>query len=77
MMHWYFDEKVAAERMRERQREADRAQILGLHRREEAQWWLRLQVRLGQWLIALGEYLQRGEGVRRVDLATSSQCGLR
>ncbi len=77
MMHWYFDEKVTAERMRETQRQADRAQVLGLYRREELPAWLRLQMRLGQWLIALGEYLQRGEGVRRVDQETSSQCGLR
>ena len=77
MVHWYFDEKVAAERMRERQREADRAQVLGLHRGEEAPGWLRLQVRLGRWLIALGQHLQRGEGIRRADLVSSSQCGLR
>jgi hypothetical protein len=77
MGHWYFDEKVAAERMRVMQRKADRAQVLGLYRREAAPGWLRLQMRLGQWLIALGEHLQRGEGIRRADLASSSQCGLR
>ncbi len=77
MVHWFFDEKVAAERMRETQRQADRAQVLDLYRREEPPAWLRLQMRLGQWLIALGEYLQRGDGVRRADLASSSQCGLR
>jgi hypothetical protein len=77
MVHWYFDEKVAAERMRERQGEADRVQLLGLHRREQTPGWLRLQVRLGQWLIALGESLQRGREIRRAGMTSSSQCGLR
>ena len=77
MADWYFDEMVAAERMRETQRQADRAQAWGLFRREAPTVWQRLQRRLGHWLIALGQYLQHGEENRRADMASSSRCGLR
>ncbi len=77
MVDWYFDEKMAAERMRETQRQADRAQAWGLLRRDAPTVWHRLQKRLGHWLIALGRYLQHGEEIRRADVASSSQCGLR
>lgn len=77
MVHWYFDETVAVERMREIQRQADRAQAWGLLRREAPTARLRLQRRLGHWLIALGQYLQKGEENRRAALRSSSQCGFR
>jgi len=77
MEHWYFDERTAVERMREIQRQADRAQAWGLFRRDAPTVWHRLQRRLGYWLIALGEYLQHGEENRRAALKSSSQCGLR
>ncbi|MGH2372839.1 MAG: hypothetical protein ACRDIC_05100 [bacterium] len=65
MVHWHFDETMALERMRETERQANRAQAVGLFRREVPTAWLRLQRRLGYWLIALGQYLQRGEETRR------------
>ncbi len=77
MVHWYFDEKLALERMRETQRAADRAWVLGASHPIKPAARRRLQVQLGEWLIALGEYLQRGEGIRRADLTSSSQCCLR
>lgn len=77
MADWYFEEMVAAERMRETQRQADRAQALGLFRREAPTVLQRLQLRMGRWLIALGQSLQHGEEIRRADAASSSQCGLR
>ncbi len=77
MVDWYFDEKMAAGRMRETQRQADRAQAWGLFRREAPTVWHRLQMRLAHWLIALGQYLQRGKAIRRADPASSPQCGLR
>jgi len=77
MVHWYFDEKVVAERMRETQRHADRAQALGLHGRVEPSGWQRLRIRLGEQLIAVGRYLQQTEVSRRPGLVSSSQCGLR
>ena len=76
-MHWYSDEQMVAQRMREIQRQADRAQAWGLLGREAPRAWLRLQRRLGHWLIALGQYFQRGKEIRRADVAPSSQCGLR
>jgi hypothetical protein len=47
MADWYFDEVVAAERMRETQRQADRAQALGLYHGEEPPAWPHLRKRLG------------------------------
>jgi len=77
MVHWYFDEKVAAERMRETQQVADRAQALGLHRRVEASGWQRLRMRIGARLVSLGQRLQQRDAKRRSDLPSPSQCGLR
>lgn len=77
MVHWHFDERMAVERMRETERQANRAQAVGLFRREGPTAWLQLQRRLGDWLIALGQYLQHGEETRRADPASSCQCGLR
>ena len=62
-MHWYSDEKVVMQRMREIQRQADRAQAWGLVRRDAPTVWHGLQRRLAHWLIALGEYLQRGKAI--------------
>ncbi len=75
MVHWYADETMMVQRMREIQRQADRAQAWGLLRRETPT--TRLQRRLGHWLVALGQFLQHGEETRRADVASSSQCGLR
>ncbi len=75
MVHWYADETMMVQRMREIQRQADRAQVWGLLRRETPT--TRLQGRLGHWLVALGQYLQHREEIRRPDVASSSQCGLR
>lgn len=77
MEHWYFHETMAMERMREIQRQADRAQAWGLVRREAPGVWHRLRVRLGHGLIALGEHLQYREELRRADPAAPCQCGLR
>jgi hypothetical protein len=77
MVHWYADETMMVQRMREIQRQADRAQTLGLYQREGAPVWPRLRTRLGRWLIVLGRYLRRGDDVGRADVASSSQCGLR
>jgi len=76
MVHWYFDETVALERMREIQRQADGAQAWCLFPREAPRARLRLQRRLGHWLIALGQYLQHGDENCRAALRSSSQCGL-
>jgi hypothetical protein len=76
-VHWYFDEMMAVERMREIQRQADRAQALGLYHRQAPPAWPGLRKRLGHWLIALGHYLQHAEETRRADVASSSRCGLR
>jgi hypothetical protein len=77
MVHWYTDETMVVQRMREIQRQADRAQAWGLYHRQEPPAWPRLRKRLGQWLIALGQHLQHGEGSPRADVASSSRCGLR
>ncbi len=77
MEHWYSDEIMVMQRVREIQRRADRAQAWGLFRRDAPTVWHRLQRRLGHGLIALGQYLQHGEEIRRADAASSSQCGLR
>ncbi len=77
MVHWYFDEKLALERMRETQRAADRAWTLGASHPIEPAARRRLQVQLGEWLIAVGKYLQRGEAKREPGMVSSSQCGLR
>ena len=77
MVHWYFDETVALERMRETQRAADRAWALGASHSIEPEAWRRLQVQLGEWLIAVGKYLQRGEAKREPGMDSSSQCGVR
>lgn len=77
MVHWYFDEKIAVQRMREVQREADRAQALGLNYAARPAGQSRLRMRLGRALEAMGRRLQEAEPVRRANLASSSQCGLR
>lgn len=77
MVHWYFDEKVAVERMRETQRAVDRAWALGVSHPIEPAARRRFQVQLGEWLIAVGKYLQRGEAERKPGMVSSSQCGLR
>ncbi len=77
MEHWYSDEIMVMQRVREIQRRADRAQAWGLFRRAEPPAWPRLRTQLGHGLIALGQYLQRGKEIRRADAASSSQCGLR
>lgn len=77
MAHWYFDEKMAAERMRETQRVADRALALGLHRQVEASGWQRIRMRIGERLVSLGQRLQQGDAERQSDLPSPSQCGLR
>jgi hypothetical protein len=77
MTHWYFDEMTMVQRMREVQREADRAQGLGFGRRARSSRWQRLRMFLGLRLVALGQRLQQSEPVRRTDLASTSQCGLR
>ena len=77
MVHWYLDEKVAVERMREIQRAADRARALGEFHPIEPAARRRFQMQLGEWLIALGKYLQRGEAKREPGMISSSQCGLR
>ncbi len=77
MGHWYFDEKVAVERMREAQRAADRARSLGRVHPEGPPAWRRLQRQLGEWLIAVGKRLQRGEADGTPGMVSSSQCGVR
>ena len=77
MVHWYFDEKLALERMRETQRAADRAWALGASHPIEPAARRRFQMQLGEWLIAVGKYLQRGEANRKPGMVSSSQCGLR
>jgi hypothetical protein len=77
MTHWYFDEMRMVQRMRKVQRQADRAQGLGLGRRARSPRWQRYRVHLGQRLVALGQRLQQSEHVSRTDLASTSQCGLR
>lgn len=77
MVHWYFDEKVAVERMREIQRAADRARALGVFHPGKPAARRRFQMQLGEWLIAVGKYLQRGEANRKPGMASSSQCGVR
>lgn len=77
MVHWYFDEKVAVDRMKERQRAGEQARAWGVFRPEQPPAWSRVQMRLGRWLIALGESLQQGKGIRRAEMTPSSQCGLR
>ena len=77
MVHWYFDEKVAVERMRETQRAADRARALGVFHPGKPAARRRFQMQLGEWLIAVGKYLQRGEAKREPGMDSSSQCGVR
>jgi hypothetical protein len=77
MTHWFFDEMTMVQRMREVQREADRAQALGLGRRARSSRWQRLRMSLGLRLVALGQRLQQTEQVGQTDLASTSQCGLR
>jgi len=77
MVHWYFDEKVAVERMREIQRAADRARALGGFHPIEPAARRRFQMQLGEWLITVGKYLQRGEAKRKPGMVSSSQCGVR
>lgn len=77
MVHWYFDEVVLVERMREVQRTADRAQALGLVARARPRGWRRLRAGLGRMLVALGRRLQQAEPIPPPELASRSQCGLR
>ncbi len=77
MVHWYFDEMVVMERMREVQREADWAQALGLGQVAPRTHSPGLRARLGRALVKLGSRLQQTEPIRRPDLASPSQCGLR
>jgi len=77
MVHWYFDEKIAVERMRETQRAAEQAQALGVLHPGKPAARRKLQMQLGEWLIAVGKYLQRGEAKREPGMVSSSQCGLR
>lgn len=74
MAHWYFDERVVAERMRDARREAERAQALGPNRQRGPGGWERVRKALGRGLVALGKRLQQG---RPEALARSSQCPLR
>jgi hypothetical protein len=76
MLNWYSEETMMVQRMREIQRQADRAQALGLYHWEPPAW-PRLRTRLGRWLALLGKYLQHGDQNHRADLSSSSQCGLR
>jgi len=75
-MHWYFDEIVLKERMREIQREAARAQTLGLNRSGRI-GLRRVRMVLGRGLVSLGERLREGTPVGRPELASSSHCALR
>lgn len=77
MVHWYFDEVTAVERMREVQRAADRAQALGLLQGRGPRGWRQLRMRLWQALIAVRRRVPYAEGLPRTDLASSCQCGLR
>lgn len=75
-MHWYFDEVLVIERMREIQRRAAQAQALGLIGSGRIGLW-GVRLALGRGLVALGERLREGKPVRRPELASSSQCALR
>ena len=77
MEHWYFDEGEAMRRVREVERQAERARALGLMGKRDRVGPHRLWGFLGRMLIALGNRLQGVDPVRRPDLACSSQCGLR
>jgi hypothetical protein len=77
MDHWYFDEELALERMRDTQRAADRAWSLGPSHPIQPAARRRFQTQLGEWLVAVGKYLQRGEAKREPGLASSCQCGVR
>jgi hypothetical protein len=77
MVHWYFDEKIAVQRMQEMQQAVDRAQALGLNHAARPAGQSRLRMRLGRALEAMGRRLQGVEPARQVNLASSSQCGLR
>lgn len=76
MVHWYFDERVAVEQMREAQRRADRAQALGLLQAGSPERES-LRTRLGRALVTIGNRLQRARLVHRSEVTASSQCGLR
>lgn len=77
MTNWSLDEFVAVERMREVERQANRAYMRRPSHGEDRIGWQRLRALLGQVLVGLGNRLQRVEPVRRPDLASSSRCGLR
>jgi hypothetical protein len=77
MVHWYFDEKLAVEPMRETQRAVEQAWAWGVFRPEQPPGWWRARMRLGRWLIALGQSLQQGRGTRGAEMASSSRCRLR
>ncbi len=77
MEHWYFDEVMVAQRMREAQQGADRARALGLCREVRPSRWEQLCTWLGRVLVALGRRLESAETARRPDLVFPSQCELR
>jgi hypothetical protein len=77
MSHWFFDETTMVQRMREVQRQADRAQRRGLVPKARSSWWRRYRTHLGQRLVTLGQRLQQKEPVAGTNLASTSQCGLR
>jgi hypothetical protein len=77
MVHWYFDEAMAVQRMRETQRKADQTQAWGLNRRARLGGWERIRGILGRGLVALGERLQQSDLARGSHLVSPSQCALR
>ncbi len=77
MEHWYFDEVMVAQRMREVERGADRARALGLCRDTRSSGWEQVWAWLGRMLVALGTRLESAETARRPDLVFPSQCELR
>jgi hypothetical protein len=77
MSDWYFYEKLTAERLRGIQRAGERARVLSAPHLIEPAARRRFQTQLGEWLIAVGKYLQRGEAKREPGMVSSSQCGVR
>lgn len=76
-MNSYFDEMMVIEQMREAQRKADRAQVLGLRHEGRPMVWRRLRAHLGRTLVALGKRLQQAEAIRGPVPVSESQCGVR
>ena len=71
MVNWFFHERVAAERVRETQRQADQAQAWGLFRRDTPPIRHRLQTRLGHWADCNRELSPAWEENHRADLSSS------